>query len=77
MTYKVTGNQGLTLKQWADRIALDLDGAAAIQSLEDESRWKDWARQFCGISTLPQPLPDPVYFKDWRVWSDAFILALS
>lgn len=77
MTINVTSPSGMTLMQWADRICLDLDPFLSVGRLMDEKEWRQWGCQFLGVTTLPQPMPDPTHFNNWRVWADAFVLSLS
>ncbi len=77
MSISITLPTGMSLRAWTDRVCLDLDPFLAVGRLMDEKKWKQWGYQFLGITTLPQPMPDPTHFKDWRKWADAFVYSLS
>lgn len=62
------------LRDWADQIVFDLSNYGPLARLEDESRWQEWALQFCVISGLSQKNPPlPYDFADWRTWAQRFV----
>jgi alkylation response protein AidB-like acyl-CoA dehydrogenase len=70
----------LIQKKLADmqtEITLGLQACLRVGRLMDETQWKQWGCQFLGVTTLPQPIPDPNQFKDWRDWANAFVYSLS
>lgn len=60
----------MALKDWADAVILSLGDAWSFGTLEDESRWQDWAVGFVRAPPYAQRiLPDPYAFSDWRDWA--------
>lgn len=70
MTVTLPGS--MTLREWADRIAQDLDIFGVLSKLEDEVHWQDWAVQFLNIPALGGSLPNPYGFTNWREWAELF-----
>jgi hypothetical protein len=77
MIVRLTLPAGLTLTEWADRVALDMDPYLSASKLLDETRWQDWAVQFLNSTSIGRNLPNPYGFSDWREWADRFIGSLS
>jgi hypothetical protein len=73
----ITQPTGLTLRDWADQVVLDLDGFGAFGRLGDENAWQDWAVQFLNNGTLNRSLPDPYKFANWRDWAERLVGALG
>lgn len=62
----------MSLQDWADQISLDLDPYGAIRRLDNVSKWQDWAVQFVTSTALPQNIPNPYQYEDWREWAERF-----
>lgn len=73
----ITRPVGMALRDWADRVVLDLDNYGAFGRLEDEARWQDWAVQFLNNTTLGRNLPNPYQFADWRDWAERLAQMLA
>jgi hypothetical protein len=67
----------MSLNDWADQIALDLDGYGAFGRLDNPDDWQDWALQFLNNNSLGRNFPRPQDFTDWREWAERFCQALS
>lgn len=68
----------ISLKDWADQLALDLDQYAPIPRLDNEDEWQDWAKAFCVISGISQRNPpNPYQFSDWREWASRFAQVMT
>jgi len=62
------------LRDWADCIVLDLSRYGSLSRLDDETKWQEWALQFCVISGLSQKnAPNPFAYTDWRSWAERFV----
>jgi len=68
----VTLPTGMSLKDWADQISLDLDPFGTFGRLDDESKWQDWAVQFSSRASLSENFPTPYNFSNWRDWAERF-----
>ena len=67
----------MSLFDWANQVALDLDSYGALGRLDNEAEWQAWAMQFLNNTTLGRNLPDPYGFADWRDWAERFVQTLS
>lgn len=76
-TPRVTLPTGMSLRDWADQIALDLDPYGALSRLQDENHWQDWGVQFLNNTTLGRNLPNPYNFNDWKEWAERLSGALA
>lgn len=68
----VTLPTGMTLRDWADQIALDLDPYGAFGRLDDEAQWQNWGMQFLNNLSLKENFPIPYNYADWREWAERF-----
>ncbi len=73
----ITRPVGLTLRDWADQIVLDLDNYGAFGKLMRDDDWQNWAVQFFNNTTLGRNLPNPYAFKSWRDWAERMAQLLS
>jgi len=65
----ITLPTNLTLADWADQMALDLDATGPISRLSGD-KWQDWGMQIFNNRTLGGALPNPYGFTDWREWAE-------
>lgn len=66
------------LRDWTDQVVLDLNVYGAIEKLEDESKWQEWAVVFCTMPGISQKNPpDPKGFTDWREWASRFAQVMT
>lgn len=72
MSVRVTLPTGMSLRDWADQIALDLDSFGAFGRLDVEDQWQNWAMQFLNNMSLGNNFPLPYDFQDWREWAERF-----
>lgn len=72
MRIRITLPVGMTLMDWADQVALDLDPYGTFGRLMDENSWQDWAMQFLNNLSLKETFPNPYGFSDWRSWAERF-----
>jgi len=77
MSLRITLPTGLSLRDWADQIALDLDPYGAFGRLDIENQWQNWAMQFLNNMTLGKNFPIPYSFDDWREWAERFCQTLE
>ena len=75
MSVRITIPTGLSLRDWADQISLDLDAFGAFGQLDVEENWQNWAMQFLNNTSLRENFPIPYQFTDWREWADRFCQA--
>lgn len=68
---------GMSLQDWADQIALDLDPYGAFGRLDDVNQWQNWAMQFLNNMTLRENIPNPYQFSEWREWAERFCQTLE
>jgi hypothetical protein len=66
----------MSLMDWADQVALDLDPYGALRRLNDETDWQNWAMQFLNNTSLKENFPVPYHFTDWREWAERFCQVL-
>lgn len=72
MRVRITLPVHMSLRDWADQVALDLDPFGAFGRLTDEANWQSWAMQFVNNATLKENIPIPYQFDDWQEWADRF-----
>lgn len=72
MNVRITLPIHMSLRDWADQVALDLDPFGAFGRLTDEANWQSWAMQFVNNATLKENIPIPYQFDDWQEWADRF-----
>lgn len=72
MRVRITLPIHMSLRDWADQVALDLDPFGAFGRLTDEANWQSWAMQFVNNATLKENIPIPYQFDDWQEWADRF-----
>lgn len=77
MSLKITLPTGLTLRDWADQITLDLDPYGAFGRLDIEEQWQNWAMQFLNNMSLRENFPIPYNFDNWRDWAERFCQTLE
>ena len=77
MSIRVTLPTGMSLRDWADQIALDLDSFGAFGRLNIETEWQNWAMQFLNNMSLGRNFPVPYNFTDWREWAERFCQTLE
>ena len=77
MSARVTLPTGMSLRDWADQVALDLDPYGAFGRLDIESQWQDWAMQFLNTMSLRDNFPNPYNFDNWREWAERFSQVLD
>ena len=75
MSVRITIPTGLSLRDWADQISLDLDAFGAFGRLDVEENWQNWAMQFLNNTSLKENYPIPYQFTDWREWAERFCQA--
>jgi|TARA_R110000822_G_scaffold293893_1_gene415927 hypothetical protein len=75
MSVRITIPTGLSLRDWADQISLDLDAFGAFGRLDVEENWQNWAMQFLNNTSLQENFPIPYQFTDWREWAERFCQA--
>ena len=75
MSVRITIPTGLSLRDWADQISLDLDAFGAFGRLDVEENWQNWAMQFLNNTSLKENFPIPYQFTDCREWADRFCQA--
>lgn len=73
----ITRPVGLTLRDWADQVVLDLDSYGAFGRLTRDEAWQDWGVQFTNNTTLGRNLPNPYQFTHWRDWAERMAQLLS
>lgn len=73
----VTLPKNITLSDWADQVALDLDPYGTFGRLVNETEWQSWAMQFLNNTALGRNFPNPYQFADWQDWAERFAQALS
>ena len=73
---QVTLPTRMSLMDWADQVALDLDPYGALRRLNDEADWQNWAMQFLNNTSLKENFPVPYHFTDWREWAERFCQVL-
>lgn len=72
MRVRITLPVHMSLRDWADQVALDLDPFGAFGRLTDEANWQNWAMQFVNNATLKENIPIPYHFDNWQEWADRF-----
>lgn len=77
MSARVTLPTGMSLRDWADQVALDLDSYGAFGRLDVDSQWQNWAMQFLNNMSLGNNFPNPYNFDSWRDWAERFCQTLS
>ena len=77
MSVRVTLPTGMSLRDWADQIALDLDSFGAFGRLDIEEQWQNWAMQFLNNMSLGNNFPLPNDFQNWREWAERFCQTLE
>jgi hypothetical protein len=77
MTTVITLPTYMSLRDWADQIVLDLDPYGRIGNLQDDTQWQDWGMQIINNTSLPETIPVPYYFDDWRDWAERFCQVLA
>lgn len=77
MSIRVTLPTGMSLRDWADQIALDLDPYGTFGRLNDENGWQDWGMQFLNNLTLKENFPVPYNYQSWREWAERFCQVLE
>lgn len=77
MKIRVTLPTGMSLRDWADQIALDLDPYGAFGRLDFEDQWQNWAMQFLNNMTFQENMPIPYNFENWRDWAERFCQVLE
>lgn len=73
----VTLPVNMTLMDWANQVALDLDPYGALGRLDDPNNWQNWAMQFLNNSTLGRNFPVPYHFDNWKDWAERFVQTLA
>ena len=77
MSVNVTLPTGMSLRDWADQITLDLDPYGAFGRLDVEDQWQNWAMQFLNNMSLRENFPVPYNYKNWREWAERFCQVLN
>jgi hypothetical protein len=77
MSLRVTLPTGMSLRDWADQITLDLDPYGAFGRLDIEDQWQNWAMQFLNNMTLRENFPIPYSYDNWRDWAERFCQVLE
>lgn len=72
MKVRITLPTGMSLRDWADQVALDLDPYGSFGRLDVEQNWQNWAMQLFSNMTLKENIPIPYAFDDWREWAERF-----
>lgn len=69
----ITSPQRLSLHDWADQVAFDLDYICPVCRLVGDD-WQSWGEQY---STILDQIPNPYYFDDWKQWGERFYEVLQ
>jgi hypothetical protein len=77
MSLRVTLPSGMSLRDWADQITLDLDPYGAFGRLDIEDQWQNWAMQFLNNLSLRENFPVPYSYDNWRDWAERFCQVLE
>lgn len=77
MSFRITMPFGMELIDWADQITMDLDAYGVIGKLESEFYWQDWAAGLINNTDIPDNVPNPYMFSDWRDWAERLCQVLS
>lgn len=72
MTVRITLPTGMSLRDWADQVTLDLDPFGATGRLDDDAMWQEWAMQFVRNTSLKETMPIPYNYANWRDWAERF-----
>jgi hypothetical protein len=63
----------MTVIEWTDRTALNLDKLVQVERLDDPEKWQDWANNILKTPNLEgQNTPNPYQFDDWMEWAMRF-----
>lgn len=78
--------RGMSLKQWADAVILDLWRFGPVPRLLTDRDWRDWAADLNLILSTPNiaslattqtvhsiVLPDPYEFIEWQTWAERVV----
>lgn len=74
---RITLPTGMTLRDWADQVTMDLDAYGSFGRIEDEENWQGWAGRFLNNLSLKENFPRPNEFADWREWAERFAQILA
>jgi hypothetical protein len=72
MSIRITLPGQLSLLDWADQVALDLDPYGSFGRLDNKDAWQEWAMNILNTSTIKGNFPVPYDFDDWRDWAERF-----
>lgn len=67
----LTRPHGMTLRDWADQVSLDLDIYGYVTKLEGED-WQNWGVQFLNNGAIGRNIPSPYGFDNWLDWAERF-----
>lgn len=68
----------MAVKEWCDRMVLELGNYGQAPFLQDEAKWQDWGQQVCllpGVAAFNPPNPS-LFFDDFYLWATQFNLAV-
>lgn len=69
---------GISMTDWADSTALELDKYGPVFRLDDERDWRTWASYVVGIPQVQTvDPPTPAQFSSFRDWAQRFVEAWS
>lgn len=69
---------GMSVRDWADSVALDLNQYGVIGSLDRDDQWQAWAANLCALAGISAQLPpDPFAFGDWVEWARRFVATID
>lgn len=63
--------KGFTVIEWSDYVSSEFDGP--IPRLDDEEKWRDWARVLISLPQVRSQLPPaPDGYEHWYDWATDF-----
>jgi hypothetical protein len=64
----------MTVTEWTDMMALELERYGVVSRLDEPERWKDWANRVIAMPKIAVTIPPvPDLFNDWREWAERFV----
>ena len=69
----ITSPKALSLEDWTNQVAFDLDYKVPACRLVNGD-WQSWGVQYI---TIFNQIPNPYYFDDWREWGERFYEVLQ
>lgn len=70
MSVHIIDPMGMTVREWADAMTIDLEQFGNIGRLDRDEDWRGWGLQLMTMGLLSgTTVPDPYAFPDWRPWA--------